>query len=320
MIVYSRALAPMYLDARALPWMPFTGILGDSVPSEWHDAFVRLIKERPKLAPKILREVMGVDLPPDLPARLAPEVFNDRPSVDLITDKMILVGPEGSPTRAVIVEVQADEKKSKRRQIPRYAMTAWLWYECPVDVLVLCPDEKTAAYYAEPLPTVLEDCLYRPKPLLPSRVPHIHDPATVTADPAMGMLSVVYHGQDPAVAEAFVEGIAALGPEQGGAYYEYANALSPQPVRDILEVIVSTAQTPRYSAFAKRHFAEGKAEGEVQGEVIGERHTIRMVLKARGLTLTEEQSRHIDACDDLATLKEWSEAALTAKGTGDIFR
>lgn len=75
-------------------------------------------------------------------------------------------------------------------------------------------------------------------------------------------------------------------------------------------------ETPRYSAFAKRHFAEGEA----QGEVIGERHTIRMVLKARGLALNEDQSGQIETCDDLATLKEWSEAALTAKDADDIFR
>jgi len=124
----------------------------------------------------------------------------------------------------------------------------------------------------------------------------------------MAILSVIYHGQEPAVAEAFAAGIADLGPEQGDAYYEYANALSPQLVRDILEVIVSTTEAPRYSAFAKRHYAEG------------ERRTIRMVLKARGLTLTEEQAGQIEACDDLDTLKKWSEAALTAEDPGDIFR
>jgi hypothetical protein len=45
-----------------------------------------------------------------------------------------------------------------------------------------------------------------------------------------------------------------------------------------------------------------------------------MVLKARGLALSEEQSRQIDACDDLAALKKRSDAALTAKDAGDIFR
>lgn len=249
---------------------------------------MRLIKEQPKLAPQILREVMGVDLPPDPPVRLAPEVLNDRPSADLITDNMILVGPEGAPVRAVIVEVQSDE--------------------------------KTATWYAEPLPTALDDCLYRPKPLLPSLVPAVRDPATVTADPAMGILSVIYHGQDQAVAEAFAVGIADLGPEQGDAYYEYANVLSPHRVRDILEVIVTTTGAPRYSAFAKRHYAEGEAEGEVKGEVKGERHTIRMVLKARGLALTEDQAEQIEACDNLDILKKWSEAALTAEVTDEIFR
>lgn len=276
------------------------------------------------MSAKILREIMGVDLPPDSPVWLAPEVLNDRPSTDLVTDKMILIGPRYEPLRAVVVEVQAEQSASKRRQIPRYAMTAWLWYKCPVDVLVICPDEKTAVWYAEPLPTALEDCLYRPKPLLPSRVPAVKDVAAVTADPAMAMLSVVYHGQDLAVAQAFVEGIAALGPELGEDYYEYANVLSPQQVRDILEVIVSTTQAARYSAFAKRHYgqghADGEADGEARGEVKGERHTIRMVLQARGLGVSEEQASMIEACDDLATLKKWSDAALTATDVNDIFR
>jgi hypothetical protein len=136
----------------------------------------------------------------------------------------------------------------------------------------------------------------------------------------MAMLSVVYHGQDLAVAEAFVEGIAALGPERGEDYYEYANVLSPQQVRDILEVIVSTTQAARYSAFAKRHYGQGHADGEARGEVKGERHTIRMVLQARGLAVSEEQAAAIEACDDLATLMKWSDAALTATDADDIFR
>jgi len=87
-----------------------------------------------------------------------------------------------------------------------------------------------------------------------------------------------------------------------------------------LEVIVTTTGAPRYSAFAKRHYAEGEAEGEVKGEVKGERHTIRMVLKARGLALTEDQAEQIEACDNLDILKKWSEAALTAEVTDEIFR
>lgn len=290
------------------------------MPSEWHDAGVRLFEEQPKLAPQILREIMGVDLPQDLEVHLAPEVFNDRPSVDFTADKVILLGPKDVPIRAVIVEVQVEQTPKKRWQIPRYAMAAWLRHKCPVDVLVLCPDEKTALWYAQPLPTALEDCLYRPKPLLPSRVPAVRDPAAVAADPAMAILSVVYHGQEPGVAAAFAAGIAELGPEQGDPYYEYANVLSPEPVRDILEVIVTTTEAARYSAFAKRHYAAGEAEGEALEKVRGERHTIRMVCKARGLALSEKQSAQVEGCNDLEILRKWSEAALTASNTSDIFR
>jgi len=284
------------------------------VPSEWHDAVVGLIKDRPELPVEILRDIMGVDIP-DQPAWLAPEVLNDRPSSDLITDKMILVGPQYAPVRVILVEVQAEESADKRRQIPRYAMAAWLWFKCYTDVLVICPDEKTATWYAEPLPTALDDCLYRPKALLPSRVPAITDPGQVAADPDMAVLSVAYHGQDPAVAEAFVEGIGILGPERGEDYYEYANVLSPQQVRDLLEAVMTTYHPPRVSALAKRHYGEGFTEGEIKGE----RHTIRMVLKARGLSLTGDQSSLIETCDDLTTLRKWSDAALTAKDTSDIF-
>jgi hypothetical protein len=211
----------------------------------------------------------------------------------------------------------------KRRQIPRYAMAAWLWFKCYIDVLVICPDETTATWYAEPLPTALDDCLYRPKALLPSRVPAITDPGQVAADPDMAVLSVAYHGQDPAVAGAFVEGIGILGPERGEDYYEYANILSPQQVRDLLEAVMTAYHPPRVSAFAKRHYGEGLAEGESKGEskgeIKGERHTIRMVLKARGLSLTEDQSSLIETCDDLTTLRKWSDTAVTAKDASDIF-
>ena len=53
-------------------------------------------------------------------------------------------------------------------------------------------------------------------------------------------------------------------------------------MRDILEAMMTTYHPPRVSAFAKRHYGEGITEGE--------RHTIRTVLKARNLSLTDCQS------------------------------
>jgi len=52
---------------------------------------------------------------------------------------------------------------------------------------------------------------------------------------------------------------------------------------------------------------------------VGERGTVLMVLKARGLNVSEGQRELIDACD-LATLKGWAETALTAETTDEVFR
>ena len=43
-------------------------------------------------------------------------------------------------------------------------------------------------------------------------------------------------------------------------------------------------------------------------------------MKARGLQVSESQRARIDACDDLAALKEWAEAALTAATVEDLFK
>jgi hypothetical protein len=54
--------------------------------------------------------------------------------------------------------------------------------------------------------------------------------------------------------------------------------------------------------------------------VAGERGTVLMVLKARGLQVSDSQRARIDACDDLATLKKWAETALTAATADDLFK
>jgi hypothetical protein len=45
-----------------------------------------------------------------------------------------------------------------------------------------------------------------------------------------------------------------------------------------------------------------------------------MVLKARGLPVSDSQRARIDACDDLAALKAWAEAALNAATVDDLFK
>jgi hypothetical protein len=53
------------------------------MPSEWHDYTTRFFEEHPALAGRILRDYMGVSLPPDSEMKVVPSTVNTRPSDDL---------------------------------------------------------------------------------------------------------------------------------------------------------------------------------------------------------------------------------------------
>lgn len=274
------------------------------MPSQWHDSANELFRENPQLAGQILRDLMGVDLPPELPLSLAPGDFTDRPSRDLIADTVIVAGPAEHPARGIIVEIQQNRDKDKRRQWPRY--------DCPVDLLVICPDQATARWYAEPIPTTLDGYTHRPKVLLPAWVPAMTNAGKVAADPLMAVLSVAYHGHAPRVAEAFLAGIASLGAEPGKNYYECGIRMSPAEVRQILEVLVTTTYKRPYSEVLGRAYDEGLIEGQ--------RNTVLMVLKARNLAATDSERERVASCTDLDQLQAWAEAALTAATINDVFK
>jgi len=143
----------------------------------------------------------------------------------------------------------------------------------------------------------------------------------------MGVMSVAYHGADAAVVDAFAAGILSLSPGEAKKYYEYGLRMSPEVVRDALEQLMATKYNEPFSKLGLTYYGQGREEGleqgleagREQGLVAGERGTVLMVLKARSLRVSEGQRARIDACDDLATLKEWAEAALTVATADDLF-
>jgi hypothetical protein len=102
----------------------------------------------------------------------------------------------------------------KLTQFPRYAAALWLLLRCPVDVLVVCPDDKTARWYTRSIETNLRGYTHYLIALHPSQVPVITDPEEAAWHPTLAALSVAYHGTDPAVCQAFAEGIRRLPPER----------------------------------------------------------------------------------------------------------
>jgi hypothetical protein len=190
----------------------------------------------------------------------------------------------------------------------------------PVDVLVLCPDEATAEWYAKPIPTTVPGFTFLPRALHPRRVPAITDPDQAAASPSLAVLSVAYHGDDPAVASAFVDGMGKLGVERGLQYYEYGFSMSSKAVGQLLEEMMATAENlPRYSPFAKKHYGDGRAEGRTEGRLDAEREAVLDVLVARDLAPSDGERQRILDCSDFDQLKAWHRKAVTVANVEDLF-
>lgn len=65
--------------------------------------------------------------------------------------------------------------------------------------------------------------------------------------------------------------------------------------------------------------ADGKAEGHAEGKAEGKAEALSVVLRARRIELTREQSARIEACRDHAQLERWLERALLASDATEIF-
>ena len=87
--------------------------------------------------------------------------------------------------------------------------------------------------------------------------------------------------------------------------------MSSDVVRNALEQLMATRYPQRFSKLGLRYREEGLIEGE--------RGTVRMVLKARGLELSDAHRERLDNCTSLDTLKRWSQAALTAGTADEVF-
>ena len=230
------------------------------MPGLWHDSGNELFKDDPEFARRLVR-LAGVNLPPDMLLIPAPTNETDRMlSNDLDPDTVLVAGSVKKPTCVIIVELQQAWDPRKLRQWPRYAASKWLRYECPVQLLVICPDNYTADRYSRPIYTSLEHYTQMPTVLRPAKVPVLDSAARACADPAMGVLSVAYHGADPTVVNAFAAGILALSPDDAKKYYEYGLRMSPEIVRNALEHLMATKYNEPFSKLGLSYYGQGREE------------------------------------------------------------
>jgi hypothetical protein len=165
------------------------------MPSHLHEALLQLFRNRPALAPELLREALHVHLPDYSDVRLDSADLTDIQPAEYRADLVILL-LKGTPVLGIVLEVQLGRDEDKRYVWPVYAVNLRARIRCPVWLLVIAPDEEVARWAAKPV-NLGAGNRFVPWVLSLSGIPEITSTAQAMEDPELAVLSAMAHAQDP---------------------------------------------------------------------------------------------------------------------------
>jgi len=248
-----------------------------------HEALLQLFRNRPALAPKLLRDALHVALPLHSEVRIESADLTDIQPAEYRAD-LVAVLRHKAAVLGVVVEVQLSTDERKKFVWPAYVANLRARLECPVHLLVIAGDDAVARWAARP---VVLGGLYRFTPWVigPAGVPEITDSAVAQSDPELAVLSAIAHGNDIDIDKAVRIVLAAqlasrgLDADRSKLYIDLTmTSLSEAALREFQSMDMNKYEYQ--SDFAKHYVAQGEAAGEARGEAQG-----RIALVVRLLTL-----------------------------------
>jgi hypothetical protein len=137
-----------------------------TMPSQLHEALLLLFRNRPTLAPGLLREALHVELPTYTEARIEAADLTDVQPAEYRADLVVLLYDQ-RPVLGVIIEVQLGIDERKRFAWPVDATGLRARMRCPVCVLVVTADDSVARWASK----AIEERRCRPRPRPDAAVP-----------------------------------------------------------------------------------------------------------------------------------------------------
>lgn len=233
------------------------------MPSHLHEALLQLFRNRPELAPELLRALQA-DLPAYTGVRIdSADLTEIQPAeyrADLVVSLM-----DDAPILGIVVEVQLSTDDRKHFAWPAYVANLRARMKCPVCLLVIAGDEAVARWAAKPVEMGGGNC-FAPLVLRPSSVPEVTDGALAQVDPELAVLSAIAHGRDAdihkavRIAHAARVASACLDEDRSVLYLDLILAALSEPARRELQ-IMKPAGYEFQSDFAKHFVAQGRLEG-----------------------------------------------------------
>lgn len=287
------------------------------MPSISHEALVALFRNRPELAPELLRDSLHVEVPEYAEIRVEDGNLTQLKPTEFTADLVLLLR-NGDPVLAIVLEAQLSIDLAKRFSWPVYFTTVRSRFRCPAVLLVIAPREDVAAWAATPI-DLGGGWRWAPYVIGPNLVPVVTDAEQAARDPELAVLSALSHGNDPAVgttvALAALFGAAGLEPERAALYHDVILATLSDVARTALESLMASGSYQFQTDFAKKHQSIGRAEGKAEGKA----EDILHILEARGLVVSTEQRARVLAATDIALLDRWLVRSVTVSSVDEVF-
>jgi len=316
-----------------------------------HEVLLQLFRNRPDLAPELLREALRLELPMYTEARIESADFSQLAPTGYHADLVVLLGDDvnDAPVLGIVVEVQLTPKPRKRFTWPLYLTALRAKLECDTCVLVIAPTIDVARWAAEPI-AIGFNSVVAPLVVGPGGVPIVTDVERATRAPELAVLSVMAHGQgdvDTAVkvALAAAAGVTTLPEDQVVLYsdlivaalseaarkaflmlpegYEFQSPIGRESFRKGIEQGLSKGIEQGLSKGIEQGLSkgieQGLSKGIEQGILRGRAMTLLEVLDARGFVVSGPVRERILGCADPELLARWSRRAATAATLDSLF-
>ncbi len=284
------------------------------MPSQLHEALLYLFRNRPALAPELLRDALQAPLPEYSEVCIESADFANLQAAEYRADLVTLLS-HGKPVLGIVVEVQLQPDREKRLSWPLYVAGLRTRFRCDVVLLVVTVDEAVARWASQAI-RMGGGNHFVPLVLGPSGVPEVTDQQQAIDDPELAVLSAMAHGKDADAGKVVEIAVAAmtasigLDDERSKLYLDLVHASLSAAAREALQTMDPTKYEYQ-SEFARRYVAEGRAEGRAEGEARGRADMVLKILTARFGPLGVESEARIRAAS-IEHLEHIVERALTA--------
>lgn len=297
------------------------------MPKAPHETLHRIFRHQKSLFVRALKRDAGIDFPEVLDVKEVDTNCTETQNPLEGEVDTILLAETVEGRHIVIIEAQGRIDPDKEDSWPYYIAYMRRKHRCPVTLIVVCHDDKTADWARTPIPTGLRK---RPSQwthtigLGPGDIAPLTSADEIVEDPLTAAFSILAHALTvprQGILEMLQEGFVALKEKDEETARFVAkfvhSGLSKSELFEPMREIVSAVS--RNARLFDEIRAEGRAEGVAEGVLKEQRRMLLNLLAYRRLCVSDRLRTRILACEDSEAMDLWLKRASNATSIDEVF-